>query len=469
MRKEEIITYIEMVKDRYVKYSDRIWEYAELGFEEYRSAKLICDILEDEGFQVIKGIADIETAFIGSYGKGGPTIAILGEYDALPRLSQIAGGVSEEPLVPDGNGHGCGHNLLGAGSLLAAVAAKRYLEAHHMEGTLLYIGCPGEEKGSSKTIMVKKHCFDQVDAAFCWHPADLNHVLGVSTLSNMMTYFNFRGKSAHASEAPFIGRSALDAAELMNVGANFLREHVKSDVRIHYAITNAGGEAPNVVQSTAQVYYAVRAREISDVNEVENRLIDIAKGAALMTGTAMDVKFDMAMSKYIPNRILGRTLHDNMLHVGPPDFDEADYRYAQELRQTIPDSEVSAMLDGLKESHGAETVSKLKRQVLNDFVCPNVESDYTAFGSTDVGDVSCVIPTAQIYTACSIVGTPPHTWQQTAQSASPIGHKGMVMAAKVLALSLLDLFENPILVEQAKEEWQNTTGGVYVSPIRKNE
>lgn len=464
-KKQIISNFIDTRREEYCGYSDAIWEYAELGFREYKSAQLICKVLEDEGFTVEKNIAGIETAFIGTYGKGEPVIAVLGEYDALPRLSQTAECAEEQALEEGGNGHGCGHNLLGIGSLLATVAAKRYMEENGLKGTIKYYGCPGEEKGSSKTILVKEGCFEGIDAAFCWHPTDLNHVLGVSTLSNVLTYFDFHGKAAHASEAPFLGRSALDAVELMNVGANFLREHVKTDVRIHYAITDTGGSAPNVVQSKGQVYYAVRAPRIEQVREIMARLEDIARGAALMTGTQVSETYDVGMSRYIPNRVLGRVLYRNLEEIGAPDFDERDYAYANELRKTIDDDEVNSMLDCLFESHGRETVESLRSKVLNDFICPNVESEYTAFGSTDVGDVSSVVPTAQIYTACSIVGTPAHTWQFTSQSASGIGHKGMIVAAKTLALSVLDLLESPELIEKAKQELSETTGDVYVSPI----
>ena len=275
-------------KQQYFDAADRIWEHPETSFEEYFAADLLCSLLEKEGFAVTRPLAGMETAFLGRFGSGHPVIGILGEYDALYAMSQEADAAQPKPTGE--KGHGCGHNLLGAGSLAAAVAVKDYLQENGKEGTVIYYGCPGEEGGSGKAFMAREGVFDGLDAALTWHPGDINAANSVSTLAVFKVHYHFTGRAAHAAACPQLGRSALDAAELMNIGTQFLREHIIPEARIHYAIVNAGGKSPNVVQPEAENSYYIRAPRLSQVRELKERVDDIARGAALMTGTSVDIR-----------------------------------------------------------------------------------------------------------------------------------------------------------------------------------
>lgn len=456
-KSEEILQWIDENKERFSNMADEIWEFAEIRFEEVKSAKLQIKVLEDEGFQVTRGMAGMPTAFIGTYGEKGPVIALLGEYDALAGLSQKPKTCEKEPIIPNGHGHGCGHNLLGIGSLLAAISVKRYLETNNLEGTIRYYGCPGEEGGSGKTYMVRDGLFNDVDIALCWHPFSTNFIFNLSSLSNIQTYFRFKGRSAHAAAGPHFGRSALDAVELMNVGANYLREHIVSDARLHYAITNTGGNAPNVVQADAEVLYLVRAPTNQHTREIYERVIKVAQGAAMMTETEVDVIFDKAASNLIPNNIIGSVLYDKFIEVGPPQFTEEEISFGKDIQTTFTSSERSevSMFAPFKNVLGEEMIDKIKNDVLFDDILPNKMPEIILPGSTDVGDVSWVVPTSQVGTTCVTLGTPGHSWQEVTQSAMSIGHKGMVVAAKVLALTALEFIEKTELIEEAKNELVN--------------
>lgn len=464
---DNICNYIEDNSLRFIDISDQIWEYAELGFDEYKSAELISSVLENEGFEVSRGIAEIETAFVGSYGKGTPVIAILGEYDALPGLSQkraIAEKLEEESK---GNGHGCGHSLLGAGSLAAVLAVKNYIQSSGMAGTIRYYGCPGEEYGSGKTFMTRAGCFDDVDIALCWHPSDTTGIFGMRTLANLSVRFKFEGVTAHAAVTPHLGRSALDAVELMNVGANYLREHIIPEARIHYAITNSGGNAPNVVPDHAEVLYYIRAPKVHQAKEVYNRLINIAKGASLMTDTKYEVISSQGLSDYIPNKTIGEVLHSSLMKVGSPSFNENNYNLATDFMKTLSTQEI---MNSIKQVHffqGEEVAKKMGKRILYDFVGPYIHSNKHLPGSTDVGDVSYVVPTAQLGVTCCAFGTSPHTWQFTAQAASDIGYKGMLTAGKAMGVAAVEILHNPSLVGIAKQELVEETRGEYLCPIPK--
>jgi aminobenzoyl-glutamate utilization protein B len=310
-----------------------------MRFEEYQSVELLCKILSDEGFSLEKGIGGIPTAFAASFGSGSPVVAILGEYDALAGLSQTNGVAKQEPLVSGQSGHGCGHNLLGAGSLAAVVAVRHYLEANKMPGTIRYYGCPGEEGGSGKTFMAREGVFDGVDIALTWHPMTHNTIFSMSTLANYQVAFKFHGKSSHAGTTPHLGRSALDAVELMNVGVNYLREHIIQEARVHYAVTNSGGASPNVVQAEAEVLYLIRAPKVDQVQGIYERICKIARGAAMMTETECEIVFDKACSNYIPNSVLGKLLLENFKVVGVPRPDESEARFAAEIQSTLTGSE----------------------------------------------------------------------------------------------------------------------------------
>lgn len=304
-KKEFVIQVIEEKKDLIVKVSDEIFDYAELGFHEFKTAALYEKVLKEEGFQVEMGLGGMPTAFKAVYGEGKPVIGLLAEYDALPELSQVGGSTMRVPTEDENpDGHGCGHNLLGAGAFAAALAMKKYLEENPGKGTVILFGCPSEEKGNGKTIMARDGIFEGVDAALTWHPSDMNEVCTVSSLANVSVFFRFKGVTSHAAASPEQGRSALDAAELMSVGVNYLREHIIPEARIHYAYRDVGGIAPNVVQGHSCVHYFVRAPKSWQVQEIYKRVIDVAEGAAKMTGTEMTYELYAGLSDYVPNHVL---------------------------------------------------------------------------------------------------------------------------------------------------------------------
>ncbi|MED3986035.1 M20 family metallopeptidase [Peribacillus simplex] len=467
--RQRIAEIIEQKRETFIHVSDCIWDYAETRFEEFRSADLLCKTLEEEGFRVERGVGGLETAFIGSYGSGGPIIAILGEYDALSGLSQERGIAMHQPIQQGGNGHGCGHNLLGTGSLAAAVAVRHYMEENHIKGTVRYYGCPAEEGGSGKTIMVREGLFDDVDTAICWHPYPFNAVAATTNLANYQVYFKFKGKAAHASSTPHLGRSALDAVEMMNIGANFLREHIIPEARIHYAITNPGGFSPNVVQAEAEVLYMVRAPKAPQVEEIYQRVCKIARGAALMTETEVDIIFDKGCSNVISNQTLLPVMYNNFRQLGVPEFDEEEKEFARHIRTTLPESEKQSilhMLDKLQLNTDKDLVQQMKEQELSTVLLPFVNKTFNMSGSTDVGDVSWIVPTVQCATNCFAMGTQPHTWQIVAQGGTSIGHKGMLHAGKVMAATAVELLLRPEVIDQAKAELQERLDGAsYVCPI----
>ncbi|KIL41231.1 amidohydrolase [Gordoniibacillus kamchatkensis] len=457
---EKLSAIIEKKRNEFIQLSDKIWEIAETRFEEFRSAELLCQALEKEGFSVQKGVGGMETAFIGSCGSGTPVVAILGEFDALPGLSQKKGVASANPLVEGGNGHGCGHNLLGTGSLAAAVALKTYMEEAGIAGTVRYYGCPAEEGGSGKTFMAREGLFDDVDFALCWHPAPANGVFSANSLANYQVYFKFAGRSSHAAASPHLGRSALDAVELMNVGVNYLREHIIPDARVHYAITNAGGAAPNVVQAEAEVLYLIRAPKTPQVEEIYQRVCNIARGAALMTGTKVEIVFDKACSNLVPNTVLEQVMHEVFTKLGVPVFDDEERKFAREMRATFSAEDINSIPS-----------KALRDKELADFIMPYGEQRGASAGSgsTDVGDVSWIAPTVQCVTACMAVGTPFHTWQLVAQGATSIAHKGMLHAGKVMAATALEAMRNPAVLAEAKAELSRQLAETaYTCPIPKD-
>ncbi|MFF2754008.1 M20 family metallopeptidase [Psychrobacillus sp. NPDC058041] len=448
---------IEEKRHKLIAVSDQIWDYAETGFEEFQSAELLCKTLEEEGFTVEKGVGNIDTAFIGSFGTGKPIIAVLGEFDALTGLSQVGGETEYNPVIPNGNGHGCGHNLLGTGALAAAIAIRHYLEENNLEGTVRYYGCPGEEIGSGKTFMVREGLFDDVDFAVCWHPWSRNAVWSMSSLACYEVSFRFRGKSAHAAASPYLGRSALDAVELMNVGVNYLREHIIPEARVHYAITNTGGFSPNVVQEKADVLYFIRAPRVSQTEEIYQRICDIARGAALMTGTQLEIDFASAAADILPNNTLEKVMHDNFVALGVPQYDEKEVQFAKAIRATLSEADKREDIKANKELEGKD---------LADVIDPFIPSNGVLPGTTDVGDVSWIVPTVQCLVACEPVGTPLHTWQVVSTGKTSIAHKGMLHAGKVMAATAIEALHNPDILEKAKLELiEQRNGEDYVSPI----
>lgn len=466
--KQAAIASVEKNAAYYENIADQIWENPELSLKEFQSAALYCKALKELGFTVTEGICGIKTAFSGTYGSGRPVIGILGEFDALSGLSQQAEHTVPDPVIPGGNGHGCGHNLLGAGSLAAAAAVKEYLEKSGAPGTVIYYGCPGEEGGAGKAYMARENLWRNLDAALCWHPSDVNQTMTGTNNSCIQVLYKFSGIPAHAAGDPYNGRSALDAVELMNVGVQFLREHMTEDCRIHYAITDGGGVSPNVVQAKAAVLYMVRANKVADSIKLQARVDDIAKGAALMTGTTFERVFIDGTAELLPNFTIEKALYKNMREIGLPEYDEKDWTLAKALKETYGGSGISG-LDGARFDPSirkeALALSENGTKAINDFLTPLYSGTNFTPGSTDVGDVSWQTPTSQINTVCWPAGVPGHSWQIVACGKSGLAHRGMLMAGKVLAATAIDLFTDADLLEAAKAEFKERSADGYVCPI----
>ena len=439
--------------------ADRVWGMPETCYTEHRSVAEHTAELRRQGFAVTERAAGIPTAVIGESGAGGPVIAFLGEYDALPGLSQEAGLAEPRPLPGNGNGHGCGHNLLGSAAMLAATAVKEWLAEAGTPGRVRYYGCPAEEGGAAKAFMVRAGAFDDVDLAITWHPNAFNEVAEALSLANTRIDFAFRGRASHAAAAPHLGRSALDAVELMSVGVNYLREHVPDDTRIHYAMIDSGGIAPNVVQAHARVRYSVRARELPDMLAALERVKDVARGAALMTGTQVDIHVLGAVSNLLPNLPLEEAMHEAMVRLGPPAWDDADRAFASQIQASLAPGDLEAAYRrvGAQPREGAP---------LHDAIVPRDARRAPMVGSTDVGDVSWVVPTVQAHACTYAIGTPGHSWQLTAQGKSPAAHKGLAFVAKVMAATAVAAIEDPALVARARADLaERTRRTPYVSPL----
>ena len=444
--------------------ADHIWEYAELSLQEVKSAALYCEVLEKEGFQVEKGISGIETAFSASYGQGRPMIGFLAEYDALSGLSQEGGSLEKKELTAGGCGHGCGHNLLGAGAMAAALGVKAYLEATGKPGTVVLYGCPGEEGGAAKAFMARDGVWKALDAALTWHPEDVNEVATGSSNSCIQVQYKFTGVASHAAGAPEKGRSALDAVELMDIGVNYMREHMIDEARIHYAITDTGGDAPNVVQSRAQVLYAIRAPKITQVKELYNRVCNIAKGAALMTETTVEIRQVAAYSNLISSKILADHMNTYLEKLGPIPYTEQEYAYAQKFQQSLSDQDKNQLPAIARDYFGSNAAEAMKKPIFQPIAYQNLYSDLKY--STDVGDVSWIVPTVHLNIPTFAAGTALHSWQAVAQGRSTIAHKGMLYAAKIMALTAIDFLQTPKLVEDAKKELIETLDGeTYPNPL----
>lgn len=463
--KTKISHLVEEKQQLFTNVSDAIWANPELGFKEYKSSSILIDALKKEGFQIKQKIAGIPTAFQASWGDGYPTIGFLGEYDALASMSQKAGVCEKLPVKKDAPGHGCGHNALGAGSLAAAVALKDFLKSQNLSGTVMYFGCPAEEAGCGKTFMAREGVFHCLDAALTWHPHSCNAIWTASSLSEVDVIFKFKGQTAHAAACPHLGRSALDAAELMNVGVNYLREHIIDQARIHYAYLNVGGTAPNVVQDSATLYYYIRAPKKQQVDEIFPRVVNIAKGAAMMTETKVSIEIESGISNFIPNRTLSKLMGKANIEMGGISFSEQAEKFADEIYNTINEENKKSSLQTLSALTGCNDLQKFTSKKLLGKAFDYHESSICLPGSTDVGDVSYIVPTAQMVATTCVQGTPEHSWQQTSQSGSVIAHEGLLYAGKVMAYTAVKLILNPELLEEAKNEHKNSTHGSYQCPI----
>lgn len=411
--------------------SDQIWEFAETRYQEFRSRALQADFLEKEGFTVTRNLGGIATAFSASFGSGHPVIGLLGEFDALPRMNQAADVPEKQAERPGAAGHGCGHNLLGTGAMEAACLIRDWLLQTRSEGTVIYFGCPAEEGGAGKAFLTRSGCFHGLDFALAWHPGSKTGLIK-EALANIRVIFDFTGKSAHAAAHPELGRSALDACELMNVGVNYLREHVKSDARMHYAYLNDGGDAPNIVPAAATLLYALRAPESAYVAELYERVGDVAKGAALMTGTKVSYRTVSAYADLLSIPAMEKVMMEAMQEAEKPEYTEEDYAYAAQFAAD-------------ENSPSIDTDILPADQTIN-------------LGSTDVGDVSWQVPTGLIGVATEATGCALHTWQIVAQGKSPLAHKGMHYAARILFAAAKKLYESPERCALIQDDYQNVIG-----------
>ncbi|MDH3648814.1 MAG: amidohydrolase [Saprospiraceae bacterium] len=430
----EVMELIDSKSDHYASMAHQLWENPELGYLEYSSAKLLLEELEREGFIVESGVASIPTAFTATFGTGKPIIGILGEYDALPGMSQEASPV-RSVRVDGAPGQACGHHLFGTGSLAAAVAVKDWLSSTGKSGTIRYYGTPAEEGGSGKVYMVRAGLFDDLDVVLSWHPGDGNAANPSTNLATISGKFRFAGYSSHAAIAPERGRSALDGVEVMNHMVNMLREHTTEPTRIHYVITK-GGDAPNIVPKEAEVYYVIRHNDRDEVRSVWKRVVKAAEGAALGTETEMSYEIIGGTYDRLPNEVLSKIMHNNLQLVGGVDYTSEEENFAREIQKTL------GSVDKTIES--AQSVQPMK---------------FThGKASADTGDVSWNVPTAAIRTATWVPGTPAHSWQAVAAGGTSIGHKGMMVAAKTIALSAIDIYNDPTILKQVWNEFQDRRG-----------
>ncbi len=439
-KEKDVLAALDAQKDKYADIALQIWSNPELGYLEEESSALLQKTLADEGFRITTGVADIPTAFTAEFGSGKPVIGILGEFDALPGVSQKAI-PKKEAVVEGGAGHACGHHLFGTASAAASIAVKNWMEATGTKGTIRFYGTPAEEGGAGKVYIARAGAMDDVDAMLHWHPSSANAAGATSTLANKSAKFRFYGEASHAAGAPERGRSALDAVEAMNYMVNMLREHVPMETRIHYVITR-GGEAPNVVPAFAEAFYYVRNPDVANVKTIFEKVVKAAEGAALGTNTEMKYEVIHGLYNVLPNETLARIMHKNLEKVGGVKYSESDRLFAEEILKTYPNVKVS--LDQA------------------DKIMPFVVREKGTGGSTDVGDVSWLVPTAGMGAATWVPGTSAHTWQAVAAGGMDIGIKGMMVAAKTITLTAMDIFKDPSVTGKALEELRRRRGENFV-------
>jgi aminobenzoyl-glutamate utilization protein B len=461
MTKDVLSSYIEENQKQFTDMSDKIWDLAETGFQEHRSVEYLTSVMEKEGFKVNRGVAEMSTAFTATYGSGLPIIAILGEYDALPGLSQQVS-PTKQPVTEGANGHGCQHNLLGVAGIAAAFALKNLIDTGDLKGTIRYYGTPAEETYNAKGWMVMKGLFDDVDMGITWHPMSYNAGWASSTNAMNSVVFKFHGITAHAAADPFNGRSALDAVELMNVGINYLREHMIPDARVHYIIVK-GGVAPNIVPDYAESHYFVRSPERPQVEELYERVIKVAKGAAMMTETELEIDFLSGTYNTQENAVIRDIIQKNMSEIGPVRWTDEEIEFAKEMAKTLPDGAEADFLNLVAPDQLEKAKTYTSKPIcdffLNDYGAGKVEA-----GSTDVADVSRKVPLAEFSTATQIMGSPGHSWQNVTCGRMSIGHKGMIMAGKIIARTAFEFMTDNDLLIRAKEEFKNTVDK-YISPF----
>lgn len=456
--KSKAFEYISSRESDLIRISDTIWGFAELGLQEFKSSALLADELRKAGFEMEMGVAGMPTAFVATYGSGKPTLGIMGEYDALPGLSQKPI-PKRDPLIEGAPGHGCGHNIHGTSGMAAAIAIKTVMSSLNIKGTLKFFGTPAEENASGKDFMVRDGIFDDLDAVLSHHPSRMNSGGYISNNAINVVKFRFYGTAAHASASPEQGRSALDAVELMNVGVNYLREHIINDARIHYVI-ESGGVQPNVVPDYAASWYYVRAPERDQVDQIYARVLDIAKGASLMTGTNYKVQFITGHHSKLLNKTLSELVVRSMRKIPPIQYTDEEREFARQIGKTVT---METKRETLKKT-GRPGWEKLMNVDIDQTV-PDLWEHWGP-GSTDVSSVTWKAPTVEFWTATWVLGTPGHSWQNAATGATGIGHKSLIFAAKTMSSCLIDLLTQPQLLKQIKEEFaQRLDGRHYKSPL----
>ncbi|HQR31415.1 MAG TPA: amidohydrolase [Blastocatellia bacterium] len=446
--REEILKKMDGRAEYFGDLSRRIWEFAEVGYKENNSSSLLKAELRAAGFQIQENVAEIPTAFVATFGQGKPVIGILGEYDALPGLSQISFIAEKRARVAGGPGHGCGHNLFGTASAFAAITLKDYLVEKKISGTIKFFGTPAEEGGSGKVFMARAGVFNDLDVALAWHPGDANSASLKSSLANVTAKFRFYGQAAHAAAAPDKGRSALDAVMLMAHAVDMMREHVPQTTRLHYIITK-GGEAPNVVPDFAEIYMYARHPSMPVLDGIWSRVVKCAEAGALATETKMEMELVGSVYNELPNEPLARLIDKNLRQVGGVKYTAEEVTFAEKLRSTFS-------LDGALAMGSQEQIQGIE--------------DGVSSGSTDVSDVSWIVPTTEFRAATYVPGTPGHSWQAVACTGSNIGRKGLTVAAKTLTLSAIDLLNNPKHIEEARSDFSKRRAGhEYRSRIPANQ
>lgn len=439
-QEDAVLKALDAKSDFYGGIAKQIWSNPELGYLEIQSSELLQKTLTDAGFTVKSGVADIPTAFLAEYGSGKPVIGIMAEFDALPGVSQSASPF-KEPVVQGGSGHACGHHLFGTASIAAGISVMDWMKANKIKGTIRVYGTPAEEGGGGKVYMARAGLIEDVDVMMHWHPSSDNKAGATSSLANISTKFRFYGEASHAAAAPERGKSALDAVEAMNFMVNLMREHVPMETRMHYVITR-GGEAPNVVPAFAESYHYVRHPDAIVVKEIFARMVKAAEGAAMGTQTRMEYEVINGVYNLLPNETLARIMHKNLEKIGGITYDEEDRKFAQEIIKTFPAGVQVNLEDAAK-------------------IAPFVVSEKGAGGSTDVGDVSWLVPTVGLGTATWVPGTSAHTWQAVAAGGTAIGQKGMMVAAKTLTLTAMDIFKNPSVTQTALTELNRRRGADF--------
>lgn len=465
--KRAIFDYFEKHADAFINMSDQIWAKPEIYWEETFAMQLQSEYLKSQGFTITGNAGGQSTGFIAEWGNGTPIIGFIGEYDALPGLSQAAEPV-KKPITEGAPGHGCGHNLLGMASVAGVMATKTWMETNDVNGTVRYYGTPAEEMGGGKVFMARDGLFDDLDAALTYHPSYINMASKATTVAIVSSKFLFHGKTSHAGGAPHLGRSALDAVELMNVGANYMREHVLDGTRIQYVITN-GGQAANIVPETAEVHYILRAANPVYLLELADRLRNIAKGAALMTDTTYQEKPESGYANVLNNPTLTDLIHKSLVVAGPIEFTDEEMAFAQKMADAFPESNVDFIEQKIETFGLTKQSADLLRQhadkPLLGAIFPAIDEGVTYKGATDVGDLSQVAPSASLNTATFPTCSPGHSWINTACSGMSIGHKGMLLAAKVLALTAAELLSDASLVKKIRADFKEQMAGRTYQPL----